>query len=257
MQKNRHLSRFPQLTLALLVLSLGAPAWAAKPTVLKICHSDQDESPWITLSGDGVNQKMVAELSKQINIKIETMGLPWKRCLADMEAGKVDGAFPASFKTDRLTLGAYPMTGDKPDATKRLHTEGYSLYVLKGSNIGWDGQKFSNITGSVGAPTGYSIIDLLKKNNLTVDEANKSSVDLLKKVQLGRLQAAALQTGLGDILLKQTPEFGDKITKVNVALEEKPYYLMLSNQLVKAEPALAKEIWDKVGALREKSGGGK
>ncbi|CAK0769620.1 hypothetical protein CCP4SC76_5210003 [Gammaproteobacteria bacterium] len=54
------------------------------------------------------------------------MILPWKRCLADLQEGKVDGAFPASFKPDRLAQGSYPMTGDQPDATRRLH-EGLAI----------------------------------------------------------------------------------------------------------------------------------
>ena len=44
---------------------------------------------------------MMAQLEKQLNIPVKLMLMPWKQCLAELKAGKVDGAMNASFNTER------------------------------------------------------------------------------------------------------------------------------------------------------------
>jgi polar amino acid transport system substrate-binding protein len=224
-----------------------------RPKSLNFCHSDQDEPPWIAKSGDGVNQQMMKLLEKELKVTIQLSPMAWKRCLSELQAGNMHGAFPSSFKADRLPMGVYPMTGDKPDQTRRVHITSYSLYVVKGSTATWDGSAFKNVNGAIGIQTGYSIGDFLKKNNVSVDDANKSSLDILKKVQLGRLGGAALQTNQGDAILKANADLNGKIQKITVPLEEKAYFLMLSHQLVKSNPKFSQEIGEKMKTVRDSS----
>ena len=57
---------------------------------------------------------------------------------------------PASLQARATELGNYPMAGDKPDANKRLLTDSYSLYRVKGTPVEWDG-KVLKVAGTVGA----------------------------------------------------------------------------------------------------------
>jgi polar amino acid transport system substrate-binding protein len=218
---------------------------------VNFCHVDQDEYPWVMQTGAGVSQQMIRRLEEKLSIKVSFSAMPWKRCLAELREGNMDGAFRSSFKEERMAMGAYPMNEGKPDSTKRLHDESYSLYVVKGSRVEWDGRVFKNLTGAIGAPSGYSIVDFLKSRGVAVDDGGKDALSNLKKVVAGRLEGAALQTVVGDCLLQGDAELASKIDKVKIPLEEKPYYLMLSHRFVNGNPRMAKEIWEKVAVLRE------
>jgi len=93
---------------------------------------------------------------------VEIVRLPWKRCMDSLGKNQVDGVFGASYKEKRQKFGVYPMANGKHDGSKQLHPDSYSLYVPKGSNLSWDGDKFINLTGKMGAPMGYSIIEKIK-----------------------------------------------------------------------------------------------
>lgn len=68
-----------------------------------------------------------------LDAEIVLTPLPWKRCLSRVSSGQMDAAIKMSYSVERATkVGVYPMREGKPDPTKRLLTESYSLYQLKG-----------------------------------------------------------------------------------------------------------------------------
>ena len=184
-----------------------------------------------------------------------------KRCLEELKENKFDGVFSGSYKADRLENGAYPgiplgVKEGKPDESKRSHTSEYALYVKKGSNIKWDGNK---ITGAkkVGAQSGFSIVDLLKKqkeqkNIESIEDTARTSVALINNISKGNLDAAAMLVLQADNTIKSNIEFSNVI-KLEPPLEKKAYYLILYHKLVKEDPELAKNIWKNLEAVRESS----
>jgi polar amino acid transport system substrate-binding protein len=89
--------------------------------------------------------------------------MPWKHCPEGVEKGGIAGAFAASYTDERAKYAVYPLAGGKPDPLRRLHTDGYTLLRLKGSTVGWDGHKFSNLSGPIGTQAAYSIVaDLVR-----------------------------------------------------------------------------------------------
>ena len=189
-------------------------------------------------------------VEQKLGVKFDISPLPWKRCQESMREGKVDGIFAASFKTERMEMGHYPMAGDKPDETRAMMYDGYSLYRIKGGSAQWDGVKLT-VTGPVGAQPGYSIIDQLKQLGAKVDDGTKTAEDTLRKLLAGRLDAAALQTLEGDNALFTNAEFAAKVEKVKPALVDKPFFLMLSKQFVAKYADFSKEIWKAVADVRE------
>lgn len=237
-------------SIALLALSLAAQA-ADKPASIKLCYDSEDSYPWTMKDRPGADSLMLKQVEQKLGVKIEQMPLPWKRCLDEMRGGQVDGAFAASFKTERMELGAYPMAGDRPDSSKQMHIDSYSLFRLKGGNVDWDGSKLQNVSGAIGAQSGYSIVDQLKGMGVRVDDGTRSADDNLRKLMTGRVAAVALQTREGDNSLHAAPDMAAKIEKVPTPLVEKPYYLMLSKQLVGKYGDFSKEIWKAVAEVRE------
>ncbi|QDQ28461.1 amino acid ABC transporter substrate-binding protein [Chitinimonas arctica] len=223
---------------------------ADKPASIKLCYDNVEVYPWAVEGRDGLNIVQLKMAAQKLGTKLEFVKIPWARCLDELRQGNMDGAFAASFKPDRLAMGSYPGGGDKPDTSKYMMMDGYSLYRLKGSNVGYDGKAISNVTGAVGAQQGFSIVDQLKGMGVRVDDGTRSADDSLRKLTAGRLQAVALQTLEGDNSIQQA-EFAGKVEKVSPPLVEKPYYLMLSKQFIGKYGDFSKEVWNTVAAVRD------
>ncbi|MBL4907456.1 MAG: transporter substrate-binding domain-containing protein [Sneathiella sp.] len=252
MSKRFKLSSLSLLAGTITLIGLSSQSFAA--TELTFCTEDKDQPPYVI--GDagildqnpGVAVEMVNMAAKRIGVSVKFKRAPWKRCLAILEKGEVDGVFMGSYKKARMKFGAYPMAGGNVDPSRRLTESSYSLYRLKGSAPNWDGKAFSGIDGKVGAPLGYSIVKDLEKKGLKMEESKGTPTDF-KKMTLKRIVAAAALTNVGDALL----ESGDfpNVEKVETPLVTKPYYVLLSNQLVKANKDLAEKFWKEIGNIRE------
>ncbi|MCK5882042.1 MAG: hypothetical protein KAG61_00015 [Bacteriovoracaceae bacterium] len=189
-------------------------------------------------------------LEKKLDLKIIIKRKPWKRVLADLETDKTQGVFLSSYKETRKRFGQYPEKNGKLDPSRRFTTFSYALYKLKDSSVNFDGKKFTGIIGKVGAPLGFSIIDVLLKYGLKVDEGKSSFFDL-KKLALGKLSAVAAKYNDGEYYLSQNSDLRDKIERVKTLIVTKPYYFMLSHQFIERNPVLAEKIFDTIAAIRE------
>lgn len=196
----------------------------------------------------GMGVEAIYLLEKRLNIKIKIKRLPWKRCLAEMEKGHVDGLFTASYKEKRKRFGRYPEIDGKVDPSRRFTSASYALYRLKGSDVRYDGNNF-HVKGKVGAPLGYSIVDDLKKKGLIIDESPNTLNDFKKMVK-GRIKAVAALEMTADYYLMVHQDLNEKIEKILPLIVEKPYYFMLSHQLYKENKALAEKIWDTIADIR-------
>ena len=229
---------------------------------LTIAYEDKEQPPYymgntteVLSNNPGVAVEMIKLLEKKIpDLKIKFVRYPWKRCLAVLGENSVDGIFNSSYKEDRLELGWYPTTDKKhkgeADVKRRLCTMTYSLYALKGTNVGWDGKKFNNFSGKVSAVLGYSIVDDLKKLGANVEEA-PNSINNLDKIVAKRCEATALQDVTADNIIASNKSKYADLVKITPPLSNKHYYLMLSKKLVESNPALAQKIWDELAKIRE------
>ncbi|QDQ25796.1 amino acid ABC transporter substrate-binding protein [Chitinimonas arctica] len=224
---------------------------ADKPASLTVCSENEESYPWILKDKPGLNTIMMRMVEKQLGVKIDIKPLPWKRCMESLRTGEMDGLFKISFKPDRMEMGHFPMSGDKPDGSKRMLDDSYSLYRLKGSNVEWDGKAIKNAQSAIGAQSGFSIVDQLKGLGVRVDDGVRGAGENLQKLVNGRLSGVALQTLEGDINLAERAEFAAKIERIDPPLVSKPYFLMLSKQFVAKYPEFAQQIWNAVGTVRE------
>lgn len=242
------MSRFVLVLMLLCIQSVWAEP---KPEEMTFCYEDEENYPWIVKDRPSYVTIMMDMVMQRLGVKIQMVGKPWKRCLLEMQHNAIDGVVNASYSTERLDMGVYPGSGDKPDPSKRMLKTGYSLYRLRGSTVNWDGVKISNLNGVVGAQTSFSIVDQLRKAGIPVDDSSKQGAVLLRRVLSGSLAAAAMPTENGDQLLTTDPSFRSHIEKLPIPLVEKPYYLMLSRHFVSSYPDFSNEVWNSVAAIRE------
>jgi len=227
------------------LLALSSPALASETVTL--CYEAQDVLPWRTEKGDGLNFALLKMVGQRLDVHFNFQSIPWKRCLAQLKSNAVDGAFAVSYKPDRRELGEYP-GGPNVDGAKRMHTDTYVILRRKGSKVEWDGQHFSNLDGAVGFQLGYSVGDVLRAQNLEVDEGSQRADELARKLIAGRLAAAAV--GGSDAAGLMHGPLAPQLEQLPVPIIEKPYFLILSHALVASKPQLAARIWSEIGTLR-------
>jgi polar amino acid transport system substrate-binding protein len=232
---------------ALLWLILSAPIRADEAFVF--CFEKADVRPWRTADGGGLNIELLNRVAKKIGVTFAYQGMPWKRCLAELKANRVNGAIGASFKADRLEIGVYP-GGNPPNAHKRLNNDRYVAMRRKGNPLQWDGKVFSQLDGSIGIQLGYSIGESLKIMGLPVDEGAQRASELVLKLAAGRVAAAVLLEGEARYLLDREQSLGEQLEIFPIPVADKAYFLMLSHALVQTQPPMAARIWDSVEEIR-------
>lgn len=234
-------------------------AFAEVKEMTFVC-GDADDFPYVVGNGPeidpakpGVSVDAIKMVTEKMGIKATIIRLPWKRALEiDLQDGKADGAFTASYKKEREVFGVYPSKDGKVDEEKRFSTVKYVFYKKKGTSIDYDGTELKGISGNkIGAPRGYSIVEDLKKKGYDVEETSSTLTDL-KKLSLGRVGAVAALEESGDFVLSKNPDLAASIEKIAVPISSKPYFFMFSHQFVKANPEVAEKIWNALVEIREK-----
>lgn len=239
----------PALLLCLLSTSLQA-----QPDVpLRLCTEDEDSYPWLLKDGRGLNYLMLRLMEARLGQRILVERQPWRRCLQSLRDNLVDGAFKASFSTERQAYAHYPMRDGRLDDSRRMLTDSYHLFRRKGSAVRWDGQRLETGGEPVGAQSGFSIAVLLQGLRVPVDDGTKVADAVMVKLLRERVAAAALQTQQGDYLLARQPEWAAQVERLEPPLVAKPYFLLLSRALVARDARWAERIWDAVAEVRESS----
>lgn len=232
--------------LALSLLSPTAHAAGGKETVA-LCFEQQDVLPWRSRQGGGLNFALLKMVEQQLDIRFDYQAVPWKRCLAELKSNTVDGAFAVSYKPDRRELGEYP-GGQQIDASKRMHIDSYMVVRRKGSKVEWDGKSFHNLDGAIGFQLGYSVGDVLRAQNVEVDEGSQRADELARKLIAGRVAAAAI--GGSDANGLMHGPLAPQLEELPIPIIEKPYFLILSHGMVAARPQLAERIWRAIEEAR-------
>jgi len=203
----------------------------------------------------GVTFEVMKLVGKKLNIKIDFIGFPWKRALKTLKGNEIDALFQASFREERMSFGKYPMKNGLVDSSKHIMKWTYSFYRLKNTSLNWDGSqlkwKGKKLTEDkkIGAMNGYSVVNDLLKQGLTVNLSNNMS-SLLKMLSKERLYGVISLEEYIDVAIKINPKEFLNIEKVNPAFKRKEYYLMLSHAFVKKHPDLSKKIWKEIQNIR-------
>ncbi|MDQ5879205.1 MAG: polar amino acid transport system substrate-binding protein [Pseudomonadota bacterium] len=216
---------------------------------LVFCFEDDNVRPWQTKNGSGLSFDLLELVAADVRLRFQYRAAPWKRCFFDLKGKVYDGIISVSFKPDRLEFGHYP-GGNKPDTSKAIYVERYVVARRKGTTVNWNGRSFEKLAGMTGAQLGYSVIDDLRRSNVPVDDGARTSSDVLNKLVTERIDAAIMLQGELSFLLAESAALRDKVEVLPIPFAEKPYYLMLSNQLVQNRPELAARIWSSVARQR-------
>lgn len=197
----------------------------------------------------GIAVEIVNYAAKICEVAVEPGRYPGGRLLAQMQDDTLDAVLMLSFSPERLALATYPMAGDTADPAFQLVTLSYAFYVRKDSGVGWDGTALRGLEQPIGANFGWSIVDDLKKLGLKVETA-QDTTNNFNKLLLGRIDAFAIQTSIGDAYVERHNLAG-KVTALEPPISSKPYYLVFSHAWHEAHPEQATCLWRETARIRD------
>ncbi len=235
-----------------LTLSITSSCLFAQNTI-KVGLQDNDGSPLLMGDGSalsnpaGIGVDIIKLAAKELNIDLEIIREPNKRVQTSFEAGLFDASGFYSHNKDRENWGVFPSENGKINKAKRIFVQSYYIYAYPETNIAWDGEKMIGAK-LIGANSGYSVVNNLKRLNIPVNEA-KSIRQNLEMLSRGRIQGYAAQDAAIDPIIATYPEWG-KLIKVGPPVKTKEYYFMFSHEYYKKNKKKADSFWKKIEEVR-------
>lgn len=225
------------------LLWLPVAASADTTITINLCQSDEGDYPWTLPDRPGLNNLLIDRAAHRTGVTVRFHPMPWSRCLLKTSQGSMDGIVAASYRAERLRIGAYPLRDGLPDAERRLMRNRYLLFRRKDdTGVQWDGRRLQ-IDGIVGVQTGYSITSTLKQHGAMISQRERLPIPLLDALVDGSLRAITLTAGEGERLLTDIPAYGRTVEAMPIPLAEKDFYLVFSHRFQQKYPALTERLW--------------
>ena len=238
----------------LTLLLLCQHVFAHSPLLL--CYELQEKSTVETSLGVGLEQifefqaKIVADALQSLAVPYQLQRLPWRRCLAAVSRGELDGVIGVGWTAERDLAYYFPRSELGLDPSKQLLHLNYSIYTRSDSVLRWDGQQLTGVEHGLAAPKGY--VAELRLQQLGVlrelDAALESGIDLVLK---HRLDGYVLPDEVAVTQLKGHPE-ADKIRKLEPRFMAQPLFLAFSRQSSKLNDERRAQLWQQIELSREK-----
>ena len=240
---------------ALLALLLVCQPVAAHSPLL-FCYELQEKSTLKTSLGVGLEQifefqtRVVSDALDSLAMPYQLQRLPWRRCLAAVSRGELDGAIGVGWTAERDSAYHFPRSQLELDPSKRLLHLNYSIYTRYDSPLQWDGQQLTGIQHGLAAPKGYVAEQRLQQLGVwrELDTALDSGIDLVLK---HRLDGYVLPDEVAAAQLKGHSE-ADKIRKLEPRFMAQPLYLVLSRKSSKLDGERRAQLWQQIELSREK-----
>lgn len=200
----------------------------------------------------GLTPELLKRVGEHLKINVEFKRVPWTRGLLMLELGEADGIFHASYVAEREKIGAYPKTADgRPDERRAVFHQSYTLFVMSGSGVTWDGDTIGGLENRpVGATAGYSIVGDLERLGIPTEPGRYPALNLTKLVE-GRIAAYAELENIAGAMIRRDPMKFGEVIKLTPPLRTKAYYLMLSRPFVQGAGDLAEQVWSAIAEVRE------
>jgi len=202
----------------------------------------------------GVTIEILQLIEKKTNITFIIKKLPWKRVVYEVKINKLDGGFHFSFKEDRKSFVAYPITKGKKSANPKysISNRSYVLYKLKEEKLQWDGKQIiMSPKTSIGVIRGSSIIDTIITLGYKPFEVN-TDLQLIKGLIKQRYSAFIALENMLDPKIKSLQLIKKiSIEKLSPAVVSKPYYISFSKKFYQDHSKIAWEIWNTIELIKK------
>lgn len=235
--------------LALCLLILPAQAWAGAP--LRLCYEDVSQAYWTRPDGSGVILDLLRKVESRLDEHFTYTPMPWTRCLEEVRIGAMDAAVGAGDAPERRDYAVFPTLPDGGiDTRYAIWIDVFSVYYRTGSDVKWDGKTLATPGNVVMAQRSYVVASILRERGYKVVEAAKSSVDSLRLLEQGSVDAAVLQGVEAQWLCANDARFKGKIVCGSTPYVVLPLYLLPSRIAFDGNPKRIQAIWNEIRGVR-------
>lgn len=227
----------------------GTVPATAMPNALKFCFEETPALPWRSRQKRGLYFDLFNAVARQLDLRFEYYPQPWRYCLAEVAAGRMDGAFAVALSPERRLVFAYPPgapnnEGDvlRVDVTVLIRRKGTAVTVVDGRIVGTD--------KPVGVLPAYAVADDLARMGWSLDTASRDHLAQLARLSRGELDAIVLSAFRWDQLRAAGGVALDNLEALPEPLLTKRHFLGLSHPFVAAHPELAERLWATTREIR-------
>jgi ABC-type amino acid transport substrate-binding protein len=232
----------------LLLAALPVAQAADTAPVLRFCSLDIDFAPVARVDGTGHYQYLLQLAAHKAGVSIERKIAPRRRCLDEVRSG-ISDAMIGAYTPERAEMAAFPLAGNAPDVTRSLGTVRYYPYRRVASAVGWDGQRFQRLNGSVGVESAFVFVtERLRALGVPYDDGAKTLEQNMDKLRANRVDIVIGMDLEADRLVARR-HIG-RIERAGGAFDLSPMYLMLSRQFHAKHPVAAQRLWQAVQEAR-------
>jgi len=218
---------------------LGAPG---EPTTLNFCFEETPALPWRSRQKVGLYFELLDEVARRLGLRFNYAAQPWRHCLDEVAAGRMDGAFAVALSPERRAAFVFPpgapsVEADvlRVDTVVLVRRRGTAVDVVEGHVVGTD--------KPVGVLPAYAVGDDLQRMGWAVDTASRDHLHQLSRLRAGELDVIAL----GGFRWAQLSAAGgpalESLEALPAPLMTKYHFLGLSHQLAETHPQLAERLW--------------
>ena len=235
--------------IVLLGLSAGLPALAkapepaaGAPQTLDFCFEETPAMPWRNRQKQGLYFELLDEVARRLALRFVYHPQPWPYCLAEIAAGRMDGAFAVAFSPERQAVFVFPSAAPAGDADA-LRQDRIVLVRRRGTAVDVVDGRLVGSTRPVGVLPGYAIGDELRRAGWPVEMSSRDHVVQLSRLAQGELDAIALSAfrwaqlqAAGGLALEGLEALPEPILSMR-------YFLAFSKPFVAADAGLAERVW--------------
>lgn len=230
----------------LLLLAVGA----VHGQTLRVCIGDVDNPPLTFVQHDGQAQYLIRQAAREQGWAVEFAWVPWRRCRAGVENGRYDAAGTATATPSNRVFMAFPLAAGHLDESLALGEFKVLVCRARGTEAGWDGQKFTQLQSPVLFNAGFvAVADRLQQLDTAYDESAKTLQQMLQMLLRGRAQLALGQASAVQLQV-QNPEFAERIEVLPVPFLRAGLFLGVNKPFYAQHRASVDAIWATIGQLR-------
>lgn len=232
-----------------------------EPASFRICIESQNNMPFVNGSDldnsiefglHGALPDLLILTAKELDLQLDFVSLPWKRCIQELKQGRSDALFAAIWSEEREVWGVFPKKGETIDSKLALWFADYSVYSRIHSDLKWDGIEFSGLDNGVGAPFGYIAYQKLERLK-ALPTRNIGANEAFPLVAKGRLDGYVIERTIGDRYL-QEHKLGGEVVRLTPSFMQVHWYVPVSHLWYKRNRELTQEFWNTLASIRESRG---
>ncbi|MES2264253.1 MAG: hypothetical protein V4724_37570 [Pseudomonadota bacterium] len=218
---------------------------------LRLCVEETAHPPYITPDGYGDVGLLIRKAAKEAGIGLEFRAVPLLRCREEVRFNRADG-YPLTPYTPSLTsFVAFPMNGNEADLSYAVATWRILVYRRAGTQVKWDGSRFTSLTTSVLVPTGSTVlVDRLTALGVAVEQSGKTLEMNFLKLLAGRADVVIDTESKGSALMTQT-RFQQGVEVLPQPFAHVPVYLGLSRQFFEHNTRASERLWSAIARIRQ------